>query len=154
MVRWKKKLYGNISATLGLSPIPEFLFAYEQDGSAIPEETLGLKFNQHWYNNKGFVGTGPYRFAAYEPGALIRLERNENYYGDKPAIKELVYPIYTEPDKTLLMLKAHEVNLGTLRPSQYREEILRWQDVPASERPAHSSFLNGEIHCEKLLSFG
>src|SRR5688572_9286634 len=56
VMRWKKKLYTNISFSIGIGPIPKFLYAYEQDGTPIPKETLGLRFNQHWYNNKGVVG--------------------------------------------------------------------------------------------------
>ncbi len=149
-VRWKRKVYGSVSATLGLAPIPEFLFAYDESGERIPDETLGLRFNQHWYNNKGFVGVGPYRMESYTPGSQIVLVRNEDYFGTRPAIQKVVYPIYTDPNKTLLMLKGKELLVGPLRPSQYREELLRWQDVPESELPMDSPFLNGSIHCERL----
>jgi ABC-type transport system substrate-binding protein len=152
LIRWKRKLYGNIEATLSLTIIPEFLYAYEETGERIPEETLGLKFNQHWYNNRGVVGTGPYRFDAYQPGSLIRLVRNEDFYGDKPALRELIYPIFTDPNKQLLMLKADEIQVGGLRPGQYRDEVLRWQDVPEAERPADNPFTNGTIACEKILN--
>ena len=151
VVRWKRRVYLSLAVSLALEPLPEFLFAYEEDGSRIPDETLGLVFNQHWYNSTGMVGSGPYRMTRFESGAQIRLVRNENYSGDlgaRPAIKELVYPIYTDPKKTLLLLKAHEIAIGTLRPGEYREEILRWQDVPESERPKDSPFFNGDITCE------
>ncbi|MDH3211866.1 MAG: ABC transporter substrate-binding protein, partial [Myxococcales bacterium] len=151
VVRWKKKLYLNVESTLGIAPIPEFLFAYEEDGTRIPDATLGLKFNQHWYNNKGFVGTGPYRMASYEPGAQIRLVRNEAYHGPSPPIREIVYPIFTDPSHGLLKLKARELSVGQLLPSQYREEILRWQGVPAPPRAAGSPFRNGDIRCEPHL---
>jgi ABC-type transport system substrate-binding protein len=121
VVRWKKKLYLNVESTLGIAPIPEFLFAYEKDGTRIPDSTLGLKLNQHWYNNKG------------------------------PPIREIVYPIFTDPSHGLLKLKARDLILGQLLPSQYREEILRWDGVPADERPANSPFLNGDIRCETHL---
>jgi ABC-type transport system substrate-binding protein len=149
VVRWKRKVYTSVTATLGLSPLPEFLFAYDESGERIPDETLGLRFNQHWYNNKGFVGVGAYRMVSYEPGTLIRLTRNEDYFARRPAIRELVYPIYTDPNKTLLMLKAKELLVGALRPAQYREELLRWEDQPKSEWPAQSPFLNGDISCQK-----
>lgn len=153
-VRWKRKLYGNIMLTVGIAPIPEFLFAYEENGARVPDETIGLRFNQHWYANKGYVGTGPYRLASYEPGAHIRLVRNEDYPGEKPAIQEIVYPIYTDPSRTLLLLKSHEVSIGVLRPSQYREELLRWEDVPRERWPRDNPFLNGRIQCDLVTAFG
>src|SRR5262249_52801991 len=77
VLRWKKKQYVNISASLSIDPLPRFLFAFEEDGTPIPKETLGLKFNQHWFNNKGYVGFGAYRMLSYEPGSKIKLVRNE-----------------------------------------------------------------------------
>ena len=152
-VRWKRSLYGNVGLSIWVRPIPEFLFAYDEDGERFPEETIGLRFNQHWYNNRGYVGTGPYRMVSYEPGIQIRLERNEDYYGDKPSIREIVYPIYTDPNKTLLMLKAGELSTGILTPGQYREEIQRWEGAAEAERPRDSPFANGDIQCRNLLRF-
>jgi peptide/nickel transport system substrate-binding protein len=154
VVRWKRKVYNSIAATLGLAPVPEFLYAYDERGARIPDETLGLRFNQHWYNNKGFVGTGPYRMSSYTPGTQIGLVRNEDYYGRRPAVRELVYPIYTDTNKTLLMLKSKELLVGLLRPAQYRGEILNWQQRPKAEWPADSPFLNGRIQCQKVSSPG
>jgi len=154
VVRWKKKLYNNISSTLALIPLPRFLFGADEDGNPLPEETLGLTFNQHWYASKGIVGTGPYVMTRYDPGEQIRLTRNQDYFGDLPAIREIVYPIYTDAKKTLLLLKSREVDVAGLRPGDYREQILRWQDVPESERPEDNPFLNGQIQCKKVDGFG
>lgn len=151
-IRWKKKLYSSVSATLGLSPLPEFLFAYDESGTRIPKETLGMRFNQHWFANKGFVGTGPYRMKEYTPGSRIVLTRNEDFYGDLPAIKELVYPIYTDPDQTLLRLKADELSIGLLQPNHYRQEVLQWKDKPKDQWPKNSPFLNGKLKCEEYVA--
>lgn len=148
VVRWKKKTYVSITATLSAQALPRFLYAYSQDGKPYPKETIGLKFNQHWYNNKGYVGVGPYRMVKYKPGSTIELERNDDYYGDPPAIQRIVYPIYTDRNQTLLRLKADELSFGLLREGQYREEVLQWQDKPKAERPKNNPFLNGKIHCE------
>ena len=143
VIRWKKKQYGNINTTLSVTPVPRFIFAYDEDGHEIPKETFGLRFNQHWYNNKGYVGVGAYRMASYEPGTRIRLVANDAFYGDKPAIKEIVYPIYTDVTQTLLKLKAHELSAGGLQPGQYREEIKQHED--AGKKPPNSPFFDGRI---------
>lgn len=148
VVRWKKKQYLNITWSVGIGPIPKFLFAFEEDGSSIPKETLGLKFNQHWYNNKGYVGCGPYRMSAYEPGAKLTLERNEQYSGEKPAIKEIDYKIFTDPNQTILKLKAHELSVGKLTQRQYREEIQKYEQ--SGQKPANSPFFDGRIHCSTV----
>lgn len=147
VIRWKKKQYTNLEATLSLAPIPEFLFAYDEQGNRFPKETIGLRFNQHWYNNKGFVGAGPYRMSAYRPGVKIELERNEAFVGDKPAIQSIVYSIYTDPNQTLLKLKAHEIGFGGLTPGQYREEIQRHEG--SAQKPKNSPFFDGRVQCDK-----
>jgi ABC-type transport system substrate-binding protein len=143
VVRWKKKQYINVAQTLGFAPIPKFIFAYDESGTPLPKETLGLRFNEHWYNHKGYVGSGAYEMAAYEPGARIRLVRNDAFYGDKPAIKEVSYPIYTDPTQTLLKLKAHELSIGQLTPGQYREEIEQYERQ--GQKPPRNPFFDGRI---------
>lgn len=149
VVRWKKKQYLNLEATLALFPLPKFVFAFDADGKPFPKETIGLRFNQHWYNNKGFVGAGPYRMESYKQGSKIRLVRNESFLGDKPAIAAIDYAIYTDPQQTLLKLKAHELSFGGLTPGQYREEILRYE---GKEKPKGSPFFDGRISCHKIFS--
>jgi len=149
VVRWKKKQYLNVEQTLSLFPLPKFIFGFDAEGKPFSKETVGIRFNQHWYNNKGFVGAGPYRMESYKSGSKIRLVRNEAFTGDKPAIAAINYPIYTDPQQTLLKLKAHEISYGGLTPGQYREEILRYE---GKEKPKGSPFFDGRIHCQKIFS--
>jgi peptide/nickel transport system substrate-binding protein len=146
-VRWKKTENGNVEQTLIVPPLPRFLYAYAEDGTPIPEATLGHAFNQHWYNNRGLVGSGPYRMAEYKPGSHMLLERNEQFYGELPAIKSLRYVIYTDRTQTVLKLKSGELSFGQLRPGQYREEVQQYQGVPEAQRPK-SPFLDGSISCD------
>lgn len=147
VVRWKKKTYQSLSATLGLNPLPRFLYAFDEAGNEYPKETVGLRLNQHWYNNKGIVGTGPYRFESYKPGVKIELGRSQDYFGQKPAIERLTFPIYTDPKQTVLKLKSGEINFGKLMPGQYREEVLAWKDQPEAQRPKNNPFVNGQLEC-------
>ncbi len=150
-IRWKKKTYQSLSSTVGLTVIPEWFYSRDEYGNEFPEESFGLNFNQHWYNNKGLVGAGPYRMVEYSPGEFIKLERNEDYFGDLPAIRQIVYPIYSDPDLELLKLKAGEHTFGGLAPRQYREQIQKWADVPAERRPKDNPFLNGQISHETMI---
>jgi peptide/nickel transport system substrate-binding protein len=151
VVRWKRKDYANRSATLDLWPTPRFLYAHDEQGTPFPDETLGVRFNQHWYDNKGFVGAGPYRMTRYEPGSRIVLERNERALGDKPAIQKLVYLIYSDATQTRFKLRSGELDDGELTAGQYREEIANFETAGA--RPANSPFFDGRIGCEKVPRF-
>ena len=147
VIRWKRKIYNSLEVSVGFGAIPKFLFGYDEDGHAFPKDTVGLRFNQHWYNNKGYVGIGPYRMTEYKPGSYIKLQRNDDYFGEKPAIKEVIYPIYTDKTLTVLKLKSGEINFAKLNPSQYREEYLDWQSKPKATWPKNSPFLNGDVEC-------
>lgn len=132
---WKKKTYVSRAATLGLYPMPKWLFTKEEDGTAIPEATLGLKFNNHWASQYA-LGTGPYKFVKFEKGVSLELTRNEDYWGEKPPIKNIFSVIVKDPEQSLVKLKADEIDYNTLRPAQYNSEILKGNDTP---------FTRGEI---------
>lgn len=153
-IRWKKTEAGNVEQTLLATPLPRFLYAYAEDGTPIPEATLGQAFNQHWYNNRGIVGTGPYRMREYVPGSHITLERNDRYFGEAPAIKTVRYLMYADRTQTVLKLKSGELSFGELRPGQYREEVQRFQQLPEAQRPKDSPFLNGLITCDVVDRLG
>ena len=141
VIRWKRKIFHSLSFTLGLGILPEFLYTRDEDGNPYPPETFGLKFNEHWYNRKA-IGTGPYEFVSWEPGVTIRLRRNEEYWGGIPAIKEIVWLIYSDPIQNLLKLKSGEQDFGALNPTQYREQILQGADTSPFQdgRIQHESF--------------
>jgi len=147
-IRWKKTEAGNVEQTLLSTPLPRFLYAYAEDGTPIPEATLGLAFNKHWYNNRGLVGTGPYRMREYAPGSHITLERDDRYYGEPPAIKTLRWLVYADRTQTVLKLKSGELSFGQLRPGQYREEVQRLLALPEAQRPRDNPFVNGQIECD------
>lgn len=46
-------------------------------------------------NEKG-IGTGPYKVKEWNKGESLILERNEDYYGEKPGLKTLVFKIIPE----------------------------------------------------------
>lgn len=144
-VRWSKKIFTALASTLGLGPVPEFLYAYDEDGNRFPDETLGLNLNQHWYNHKGIVGTGPYRFASYEPGERIVLERNEDYHGELPPIRRIVLEIVADQNVQFLKLRSHQHDFGSLRPSEYRDFVKPWEDDPSLPRPADNPFIGSEM---------
>jgi peptide/nickel transport system substrate-binding protein len=148
VLRWKAKEFNNLPQSMVIEPLPRFIYTRDEHGVEFPKEAVGTNFNQHWYNNKGFLGAGPYTMTRYEPGAKLVLTRNEAFPGEKPAIKSIVYPIYTDSALTPLKLKAHELNLADLTPTQYRELILQYKQ--SGHPPPNSPFFNGDILCEPV----
>jgi peptide/nickel transport system substrate-binding protein len=69
------------------------------------------------YKNEGTlasptVGGGPFVMIERKVGQFIRMKANENYYGGKPAIDELVFKIYKTEDALGQALKAGEIDFA------------------------------------------
>ena len=144
--KWKKKTYNSLIWSLGFPHLPEFLYAYDEDGKPFPKETAGLKFNSHWYNTKGAIGVGPYQFVSFEQGSIIKLKRFDDYYDQKPAINNINWLIYPDQKQNLLKLKSKGQDYGRLYPTDYREEVLN--------AAPNSLFKNGSIKHEIFDEMG
>jgi peptide/nickel transport system substrate-binding protein len=63
------------------------------------------------------VGAGPFRFASWEAGSRIVLEANPDYWGGRPALDGVVFPIVPSPDTALLALESGETDYARLTPA-------------------------------------
>ncbi|EJF95345.1 hypothetical protein MEG_00078 [Bartonella tamiae Th307] len=57
------------------------------------------------------IGTGPFTFVAYQKDAVIRYKANDDYFGDRPKIDNLVFAITTDPSVRAQKLKAGECHI-------------------------------------------
>jgi peptide/nickel transport system substrate-binding protein len=69
------------------------------------------------------VGSGPYIFERWDVGRQVVLCRNENYWGDKPAVKRVVYRFIPNPVAAVQALRRHEVDIMIPEPEQYAELV-------------------------------
>lgn len=65
------------------------------------------------------VGTGPYTFTEWQTGIRIVLERNEDYWGDKPDIQRVIFKIIADPTVTFQVLRRQELDVAGLTPLQW-----------------------------------
>ena len=121
-VEFSERIYTNLSIVLGLNPSPRWLYMFDEDGNRFDEATWGLKVNEHWYNQKG-IGTGPYRFVRWEPGVVIELEANDEYWGGRPAFDQVQMKLVNDQNAWPRKLKAGEVDITRFQPEQYATEI-------------------------------
>ncbi len=75
----------------------------------IASPTALKKYNNSLMTNP--VGTGPYRFVTWDRGQQIVLTRNEDYWGEKPAIQNVIYRIMKETSARVIALKTGEVDV-------------------------------------------
>lgn len=69
------------------------------------------------------VGTGPYKFVKWDPGQYVELKINENYWGEKPAVKEARFVFVKEDTTRVAMLKAKEADMISECPFALVKEV-------------------------------
>ena len=57
------------------------------------------------------VGTGPYKFVAWDRGQQLILTVNENYWGAKPHVRNVIYKIIKDPSARVVALNNGEVDI-------------------------------------------
>ncbi len=62
------------------------------------------------------VGSGPYRLVEYETNARIVLERNEKYWGPKPAVPRVTIEIIKDPSARVAAVQSGQVDLTIAVP--------------------------------------
>lgn len=110
-VRFKYKIpyFRALEVCGGMDIVPAHLFKDGED------------FNQNPISRKP-VGTGPYKLESWETGKQIVLVRNENYWGEKPGLKKLLFRIITNETVALQVLKQGDLDELTLRPIQWMRQ--------------------------------
>jgi len=61
--------------------------------------------------NQKPVGTGPFKFVGYKKDSVIRYAKNASYWGEKPAIDNLVFSITTDASVRYQKMKAGECHV-------------------------------------------
>ncbi|HWV23201.1 MAG TPA: ABC transporter substrate-binding protein [Thermomicrobiales bacterium] len=60
--------------------------------------------------NQAPVGSGPFKFVSYDPGASVELEANPEYFGEGPYLERLVYQIIPDPNTAAQSLQNGEID--------------------------------------------
>lgn len=61
--------------------------------------------------NQAPIGSGPFKFVSYEPGATVELEANTTYFGEGPYLERLIYQVIPDPNTQVQALLNGEVDL-------------------------------------------
>lgn len=71
------------------------------------------------------IGNGAYRFISWKTGEELVLERNEDYYRQRPHIKRIVYKITADNNAALLAASSGALDATGVRAEQWVNELNR-----------------------------
>lgn len=81
------------------------------------------------------VCTGPFRFVKYEPNQQLVVERNENYWGEKAKLKQMVFRFIPDANTRRLALEAKDVDVIYDLPPQQVENARNRPGLIVAEPP-------------------
>ncbi|MHC4075363.1 MAG: peptide-binding protein [Planctomycetota bacterium] len=92
----------------GMPIIPKHIYKFSD-----PEEFNGQRFT--------LVGTGPYLFEKWDVGREVVLTRNESYWGPKPKLKKIIFPVITNSLAAIQALRSGDVDYMRPDPEQFAD---------------------------------
>lgn len=89
-------------------PLAPFLSNLAMPSFAISSPAAIEKYGDDYFKNP--VGTGPFKFVKWEKDQQIILERNDNYWGDKPKVKKVVFRVIPDNSARLMELQSGKID--------------------------------------------
>jgi peptide/nickel transport system substrate-binding protein len=74
----------------------------------IVSKVAGDKYGDQWFENP--IGTGPYKFVSFQRGGNLVFSRNDDYWGGKAQIKDIVFRKVTEDGARLAALESGQAD--------------------------------------------
>jgi len=86
--------------------------------SIVPEHVFGPDGEgeyAHWNEDPAkwdgeYIGTGPFKVKDYDSDQYLLLERNDDYYGDLPAAKEVLFKLYEDENAMWMAFESNNPN--------------------------------------------
>jgi peptide/nickel transport system substrate-binding protein len=103
-------------------PMPEFIAALSSVSLFMQSPTALEKYNADEvkgdesapimpeYATEHPTGTGPFKFESWSRGQEVRLTANEDYWGEKGQIDEIVFPVIADPTARRQALQAGDID--------------------------------------------
>ena len=79
--------------------------------------------NEAFTKGAATIGTGPYKYVDWTPGATLNLIRNEDYFGRKPDFQRVQMRFITNAAARVAALKAGDVHLIDVVPPNFAAEL-------------------------------
>jgi peptide/nickel transport system substrate-binding protein len=123
--------------------VSKFFTPLQEGGKPILPAHLLAKYasiNQVPFNSAP-VGTGPFRFAKWERGRRIILERNPSYFKGVPKLQRIEFDVIPEDQTLLNEVRLHHVDLVASPPSTLYDQYRTLPEVITKLYPWNSQAL-------------
>jgi peptide/nickel transport system substrate-binding protein len=87
------------------------------------------------YEEKNPIGTGPFKFVEWKKGEYLKLAANDDYFGGRPAIDEVIFVHYANSDVMIQALKLGEIDVASSVPPTMFEDLSKTANIKTIERP-------------------
>ncbi|WP_309228309.1 glutathione ABC transporter substrate-binding protein [Virgibacillus saliphilus] len=104
------------------SPLPANLAHYA--GAIISPKAIEEDKNGEHSLQENPVGTGPFEFGSWEPGAEINIVKNEDYWGDPAKVDDVTFTVIPEGQTRIAMVETGDAHIA---------EPINTSDVPRVE---------------------
>ncbi|MGD8414190.1 MAG: peptide ABC transporter substrate-binding protein, partial [Candidatus Latescibacterota bacterium] len=93
---------------------PDFVRETFFDEPVLPEHILknhtGKRFHSARFHHEP-IGSGPFRFTEWVPGAYLILSANQDYYGEGPYLNGVIFKFIPNENTLLIQLKTGEIDI-------------------------------------------
>lgn len=108
-----------LTATVGAVLDKKLVMEHAESTTPSDEYKYDTDFGYAWMKTN-FAGSGPFKIRDWRANEILVMERNDNYYGDKPALARVIYRHVKESATQRLMLEAGDVDVArNLEPGDY-----------------------------------
>ncbi|MGB3390323.1 MAG: ABC transporter substrate-binding protein [Pseudaminobacter sp.] len=123
-----------LTATVGAVLDKKLVLEHAEARTPSDDYKYDTDFGYAWMKTN-YAGSGPFKIRDWRANELVVLERNDNYYGEKPALTRVIYRHVKESATQRLMLEAGDVDIArNLEPGDL-EAVQKNPDLASTSAP-------------------
>ena len=107
---------------------------------------MGIIFyHNHTQQPEGqtLIGTGPYRLLDYEINNYTKLERFDNYWGEPPEIKTVIFKAIEDDEERLIALRSGAIDIAEYNIDDKIDQIMNDKNITLVKYPPLSTYVIG-----------
>ncbi len=123
-----------LTATVGAVLDKKLVMEHAEATTPSDDYKYDTDFGYAWMKTN-YAGSGPFKIRDWRANEILVLERNDNYYGEKPALARAIYRHVKESATQRLMLEAGDIDVArNLEPGDY-EAVMKNADLATTSAP-------------------